>query len=167
MLLYSNPEVGVQAEETMVGFVQYVDEHDHLRVWNVALRPESRGRGLGSDELPLAAQPRYVARGAEAGCRAPTGPLGMPPRPFSGVGLEDPSGDLREEDDLVARFEGVAVYAGRTTRPGMRTMHFVAEDLERVRATIDAWALDLPPRRIKVNFAHDIDWTFRTDLGIG
>lgn len=34
--------------ETMVGFVQYVDEHDHLRVWNVALRPESRERGLGT-----------------------------------------------------------------------------------------------------------------------
>jgi len=49
----------------------------------------------------------------------------------------------------------------------MRTMHFVAEDLERVRATIDAWALDLPPRRIKVNFAEDIDWTFRHELGIG
>ncbi len=72
-----------------------------------------------------------------------------------------------EEDDLVGRFEGIAVYAGRTTRPGMRTMHFVAEDLERVRTTIDAWALDLPPRRIKVNFAHDIDWTFRHELGVG
>jgi hypothetical protein len=72
-----------------------------------------------------------------------------------------------EEDDLVARFEDIAVYAGRTTRPGLRTMHFVAEDLERVRATIDAWALDLPPRRIKVNFAHDIDWAFRSELGIG
>jgi len=72
-----------------------------------------------------------------------------------------------EEDDLVARFQGIAVYAGRTTKPGMRTMHFVAEDLERVRATIDAWALDLPPRRIKVNFAEDIDWTFRHELGIG
>lgn len=72
-----------------------------------------------------------------------------------------------EEDDLVARFEGVAVYAGRTTRPGMRTMHFVAGDLERVRATIDAWGQDLPPRRVKVNFAHDIDWTFRQELGLG
>jgi hypothetical protein len=72
-----------------------------------------------------------------------------------------------EEDDLVARFEGTAVYAGRTTKPGMRTMHFVAEDLERVRATIDSWALDLPPRRIKVNFADDTDWTFRRELGLG
>lgn len=71
-----------------------------------------------------------------------------------------------EEDDLVARFDGIAVLAGRTTRRGMRTMHFVAEDLERVRATIDAWAQDLPPRRIKVNFAHDVDWTFRRELGL-
>lgn len=71
-----------------------------------------------------------------------------------------------EEDDLVARFAGIAVYVGRTTRPGMRTMHFVAEDLERVRATIDAWALDLPPRRIKVGFGRDVDWSFRRELGL-
>jgi hypothetical protein len=75
-----------------------------------------------------------------------------------------------EEDDLVARFDGIATYAGRTTRPGVRTLHFVAEDLERVRATIDAWALDLPddpPRRIKVNFTHDVDWAYRSELGLG
>jgi len=73
----------------------------------------------------------------------------------------------REEDDLVARFGDVAVYAGRATRPGMRTMHFAAEDTDRVRSVIDAWAQDLPPRRIKVNFADDMDWTFRRELGIG
>jgi hypothetical protein len=75
-----------------------------------------------------------------------------------------------EEDDLVARFDGIAAYAGRTTRPAVRTLHFVAEDLERVRETIDAWALGLPddpPRRIKVNFTHDVDWLFRTELGLG
>ena len=72
-----------------------------------------------------------------------------------------------EEDDLVARFDGVATYAGRTTRPGMRTMHFVAADLERVRDTIDAWALELPPRRIKVDFTHDVNWAFRRELGRG
>jgi hypothetical protein len=73
-----------------------------------------------------------------------------------------------EEDDLVVRFEGVAVYAGRTTKPGLRTMHFVAQDLERVRTVIDAWAEELPPRKIKVGFTHDMNWVFRgRDLGIG
>jgi len=33
---------------------------------------------------------------------------------------------------------------------------------------IDAWALVLPPRRIKVNFEADVDWTFRgIELGLG
>jgi hypothetical protein len=73
-----------------------------------------------------------------------------------------------EEDDLIGRFEGVAAYAGRTTKPGMRTMHFVAEDLDRVRAVIDAWAEPLPPRKVKVGFTTDMNWVFRgRDLGVG
>ncbi len=71
-----------------------------------------------------------------------------------------------EEDALQARMNGVATYAGRTTKHGMRTMHFVAEDLDRVRAAIDAWAEELPPRRIKVDFTEDMDWTFRSELGL-
>lgn len=63
---------------------------------------------------------------------------------------------------------GTAVYAGRTTRPGARTMHFAAENLDAVKAVIDAWALVLPPRRLKVNFEADMDWSFRgRDLGLG
>lgn len=73
-----------------------------------------------------------------------------------------------EEDDLVARMAGTAVYAGRTTRPGARTMHLVAADLDAVKTVIDAWALALPPRRIKVGFEADMDWTFRgRELGLG
>jgi Family of unknown function (DUF695) len=72
-----------------------------------------------------------------------------------------------EEDDLVRRLEGIAVYAGRTTKPGLRTMHFVAEDLDRVKATIDAWAVDLPPRKIKVGLGRDVAWSFRRELGLG
>jgi hypothetical protein len=73
-----------------------------------------------------------------------------------------------EEDDLVARADGVATYAGRTTKRGMRTMHFVAEDLEQVRTVIDAWALALPPRRIKVDFTNDVNWQFKPrELGVG
>jgi hypothetical protein len=71
-----------------------------------------------------------------------------------------------EEDDLVGRLVGVAIYAGRTTRPGLRAMHFVAEEPERMRPAIDAWAETLPPRRIKVNFEHDMDWEFQRVLGV-
>ena len=75
-----------------------------------------------------------------------------------GVVLEGPGGlpdDAEaaalnaEEDDLVARLRGVAVYAGRTTAPGLRAMHFVAEDPELMRPAIDAWAEGLPPAEFK------------------
>jgi Family of unknown function (DUF695) len=72
-----------------------------------------------------------------------------------------------EEEDLLPRFEGVATFAGRTTQPGLRTLHFVAESQDRVREVIDAWALTLPPRRLKVTFQRDMDWTFRRELGLG
>lgn len=79
-----------------------------------------------------------------------------------------------EEDNLVARLDRIAVYAGRTTTPGQRTMHFVAEDPDRMRPAIDAWAEGLPdalaegqpPRRLKVNFEHDMDWSFQRALGV-
>lgn len=71
-----------------------------------------------------------------------------------------------EEDRLVAHLKGVATIAGRTTSPGERVIDFVAEDLDKVRFGIDAWALDLPPRRIKVAFQHDPDWSFQRDLGV-
>jgi hypothetical protein len=45
-------------------------------------------------------------------------------------------------------------------------MHFVADDPERMRPAIDGWAEGLPPRRIKVNFAHDMEWSFQKDLGL-
>jgi hypothetical protein len=79
-----------------------------------------------------------------------------------------------EEDDLVHRLDGIAVFAGRTTSPGRREMHFVAEDTTRMRPAIDGWAAGLPesltdgapPRRIKVDFGRDMDWTFQKGLGI-
>jgi len=85
-------------------------------------------------------------------------------------GLPDDADAVRlnaEEDDLIERLGAVAVYAGRTTAPGRRTMHSAAEDLDRVRAVIDAWAEPLQPRRITVNFEPDMDWSFQTDLGVG
>lgn len=80
-----------------------------------------------------------------------------------------------EQDDLIGRLEGIAVCAGRTTTRGQRTMHFVAEDPDRMRPAIDAWAADLhdslvegsPPRRIKVNFERDMNWSFQKGLGLG
>ena len=47
-------------------------------------------------------------------------------------------------------------------------MHFAAENLDAVKTVIDAWALVLPPRRLKVNFEADMDWSFRgRELGLG
>jgi len=80
-----------------------------------------------------------------------------------------------EEDDLLPRLAGLATYAGRTTAPGVRTLHFVTESFEAMRPVIDAWAAPLPDsvlpgspaRRLKVNFERDMDWAFRRQLGLG
>ena len=53
-------------------------------------------------------------------------------------------------------------------------MHFVAEDPVLMRPIIDAWTdglpdslgEGLPQRRLKVNFARDMDWSFQRDLGV-
>jgi hypothetical protein len=79
-----------------------------------------------------------------------------------------------QEDDFLRRLGDVAVYAGRVTRPGRRTMHFVAEDPDAMRPAIDGWAQDLPDSlseglpqlRLKVDFERDMDWAFQRDLGI-
>ena len=80
-----------------------------------------------------------------------------------------------EEDDLLARLDGAAVYVGRTTAVGVRTLHFVTEVPDGMRPAIDAWTAALPdsiiegsaPRRVKVDFEPDMDWSFRQDLGLG
>jgi hypothetical protein len=79
-----------------------------------------------------------------------------------------------QEDDLLRRLGSVAVYAGRVTQPGSRTMHFVAQDPDAMRPAIDGWAQDLPDHlsdglpqlRIKVNFARDMAWSFQRELGV-
>ena len=79
-----------------------------------------------------------------------------------------------EEDDLLERLGDAAVYAGRTTIPGLRELHFVTKDPDGMRPGIDGWAASLPDtwipggaqRRIKVDFQHDMGWTFREDLGL-
>jgi hypothetical protein len=79
-----------------------------------------------------------------------------------------------QQDDFLRRLGDVATYAGRVTQPGMRTMHFVAEDPDAMRPAIDGWAADmpdslsdgLPQLRLKVNFEHDMDWSFQRDLGV-
>jgi ribosomal protein S18 acetylase RimI-like enzyme len=35
----------------LVGFVQYADEHDCVRLWNFVLAPQSRGQGIGTQVL--------------------------------------------------------------------------------------------------------------------
>jgi Family of unknown function (DUF695) len=76
-----------------------------------------------------------------------------------------------EEDELVARFAAIGAYAGRTTRPGVRTMHFVAASVEDVKGVIDPWAKALPDlaesRPLKVGFQEDVNWRFRQrELGV-
>lgn len=79
-----------------------------------------------------------------------------------------------EEDDLLARLGNAAIFVGRSTGTGSRTLHFVAEDPDRMRPAIDAWAAEipnaisegLPQRRLKVNFDRDMDWSFQRALGI-
>ena len=46
------------------GFIQHVEESDCVRVWNVALRPELRGRGIGT-ALMQELQERAGERGVE------------------------------------------------------------------------------------------------------
>ena len=38
-------------DDSTAGFIQYVEEPDCLRIWNLALRSEHRGRGLGTTLL--------------------------------------------------------------------------------------------------------------------
>jgi hypothetical protein len=79
-----------------------------------------------------------------------------------------------EEDDLLRRLGDTAIFAGRSTQPGKRTLHFVAEDPDLMRPAIDGWAQELPDalgpglpqRRLKVNFEQDMDWSFQRDLGV-
>jgi hypothetical protein len=79
-----------------------------------------------------------------------------------------------QEDDFLRRLGDVAVYAGRFTEPGRRTMHFVAVDPDAMRPAIDGWAQDLPSTlseglpqlRLKIDFERDMDWSFQRDLGI-
>jgi hypothetical protein len=79
-----------------------------------------------------------------------------------------------EEEDLERRLDGIAIFAGRTTAPGQRALHFVAEDTDRMKPSIDAWAAALPdsltegapPRQIKVDFGTDMDWSFQKALGV-
>jgi hypothetical protein len=80
-----------------------------------------------------------------------------------------------EEDDLLERLGTAATFVGRTTAAGVRTMHFVTEDPERMRPIIDAWAAPLPdsllegapPRRVRVEFQLDMDWDFQKARGVG
>lgn len=79
-----------------------------------------------------------------------------------------------EEDDIVRRLEGVAVFAGRTTSPGQRVMHFVTADTKAMDPAIDAWAAAIPgsigdggpARRIKVDTETDASWSFQKALGV-
>lgn len=79
-----------------------------------------------------------------------------------------------EEADLLGRLGDVAVFVGRSTAIGARTMHFVAEEPDRMRPAIDSWAADIPDaiaedhpqRRLKIDFDQDMDWSFQRELGI-
>jgi hypothetical protein len=79
-----------------------------------------------------------------------------------------------EQADLIGRLGDAAVFVGRSTVIGGRTLHFVAQDPDRMRPAIDAWAAEIPDslaegqpqRRLKINFDRDMDWTFQRELGL-
>lgn len=78
------------------------------------------------------------------------------------------------EDDLLRRLGDLAIYAGRETTPGSRTLHFVAQDPDAMRPAIDSWAQGLPDTfadglpqlRLRVNMQRDMDWSFQRELGV-
>jgi hypothetical protein len=69
-----------------------------------------------------------------------------------------------EEDRLLAALEGTAVFAGRRTQAGRRTLHFVTATPEEAKAIAEPWARSLPSRRIAIEARRDPRWAFREQL---
>ena len=96
------------------------------------------------------------------------------------MGIDRPPNEVEadlletEQADLIGRLGGAAIFVGRSTKVGGRTLHFVTEDPDGMRPAIDGWAAEIPDslsegqpqRRLKINFDHDMDWSFQRELGI-
>jgi ribosomal protein S18 acetylase RimI-like enzyme len=55
-------------QEELVGYVQYVDEAVRVRLWNIVIRTDHRGRGVGT-RFVRELQDRAAARGVELSLR--------------------------------------------------------------------------------------------------
>ena len=141
-----------------------------------------RRRELGSrdhvptrTERPRSSSPTRRSSGSITRLRTTTsrsrscwGSIGCPTR-------RRPRCSTRRRTTSCARLGGAAIFVGRTTAAGVRTLHYVTEAPDAMRPAIDAWAASLPDsiveglpaRRIKVNFEPDMDWSFRSELGLG
>ena len=64
------------------------------------------------------------------------------------------------EDELGAALGGHAVYFGRDTKPGHRTIHWYAPEESPVKAIVERWAKSHADRKPEVMFAHDPTWAF-------
>ena len=69
------------------------------------------------------------------------------------------------EDDLLAKLAGHAIYFGRVTMPGERTLHFVAEPGSDGPQIIEAWLRVNSDLRGSARWTTDTKWEFRRELG--
>ena len=72
-----------------------------------------------------------------------------------------------EEDDLVARLDGLAVYAGRTNSTGLADIALRDGKRRCGQCGDAAWAGVHPDRKITVGSRPDMDWSFQKELGVG
>jgi len=68
------------------------------------------------------------------------------------------------EDDLRTRIGPAAIYAGRSTEPGRRSMFFATAEPDAVRTAADAWARALDGIRARVEVNRDPRWSFQKEL---
>jgi len=83
-------------------------------------------------------------------------------------GTWPPSADMLDpldvlEDRLEHRLAGTATWVARTTKPGLRTIHFVARDKAAARHIIESWAAAHPKLNVTTNWEADPEWLFRAE----
>jgi hypothetical protein len=67
------------------------------------------------------------------------------------------------EECLTDRLEGTATWAARTTRPGRRTIHLVAQDAAAAGEIVEAWIRENPNLHATTTWQSDPEWSFRAE----
>jgi hypothetical protein len=67
------------------------------------------------------------------------------------------------EDRLEHRLAETATWVARTTKPGLRTIHFVARDNAAARQIIESWAGAHPTLNVTTSWESDPEWLFRAE----